>query len=1616
VPDPSLITLSSPALRAGQEEASFVNEQLNIGALDADEPAVVTAVREQSARTLETYRIDPGLVQEHANGELRITQGGYGERQLFELVQNGADEVANEPGGRLAVVLTDDTLYCANEGTPVTVEGANTILRMSVSRKRGGQIGRFGVGVKSVLSVTDQPQFFSRTGSFGFDRSWSAREIADAVGERLPAGTDTPVLRMARPLDQEVEADEDSVLRELLEWATTVVKLPLLPGAADRLGHDISGFRHRDGRVVEPFPSGFQLFSSHVGEVLLEDRRQRPVFRRKLTVKVSGDKRTIREVGTGKKESVEEWSVFTVAHEPTAKARESAGELHDRAIIDVSWAVPAYTEKDGLLTVAAGRGAFWSFFPTKYPVSLTGYLNAAWKTNEDRQNLLDGSPLNRELLQVAARLVVTSLPKLAPRQDPAAYLPLLPGRVKEALNWAEAHFIDVLWDTAAQLPSLPDQDGVLRAPRDLRIHPDKLQPEWLRMWSEYPKRPRNWVHPSVEATPLRHGKMGHILGAANKSSESVRDWLEALVADGTPEASCHAIRILAAMVEHNGDAATLQSARAARIVLTEGHGLVAPVAGKVFHRTGADELRDDMVYVHPAIADRMEMQRHLHTIGIRVADAHGRFQGVLDQGFDNYTPALWTQFWTLLRSAGGNAQVDRIRARYPDARAALHVRAKDGRFRPMSHCLLPGAVVPRDGSRDASLTVDMDFHGPDAAIFRDLGLSDRPAVSSDPKQQPWFSEYREAMHEEYLRGLPVNAPRTSIGRMHLEGAAPAGPLDLLPRLSEAGRAAFVAAIPDVGIVENWTRSYGAAVNARVGVISPLLWMLRRHGMVSTSLGIVPLRKAVGPQLKQFSQVLAVASDLSEEKARRLHLPVTPEAVPADRWNSLLEQVLTSEDDAFIGRAYALLFRIGFEFPEDVLTRCRVGKRWDSRADAEIAVATSRSDFDELVREELPALLVADKSDLPTAAEMIETWGMSKVADVISKQVRKVGAHPATLLVDEFPPLRRRLGKSIENRRVQRCSDLDQEIRTPHAVDLRPLKSARTGSTLLVLDTLTPIEVLAAADKEFAWNLGAQGCRNILETMEREQKSRAIQDRIAEIAGTESVIDKIALLIGPEELLRGLPPGLYDSEVEERGGQEPDAHRIAELAFNAHGESILREHAKALAFAFPGLAPSSFNGDVKALKFVTDLGFPDSFAGARVPPLQSRFTVDGPSEFPALHDYQERLAQALLELLDSPNPQRGMLSMPTGAGKTRVTSEAVIRWIRERKELPGPVLWIADREELCEQAVQSWRFVWGKVGAEVPLVISRLWSSNEATPVTGQPHLVVATDAKLQSVLGRDDYAWLREAALVIVDEAHLATSPRYGEIFEHLGVNPPSTARHLIGLTATPYRNDTDLTLRLVHRFGKRLDTEVFGGDQNEAIRQLQALGVLTRVTHRQLDGADIKLSLEEVASSRMFGVLPKRAEQRLAEDRDRNQRILDEIENLPADWPILVFATSVAHAKFLAAKLNDRGVKAVSIDSATPMSDRRKRIDDFRRGRVQVLTNYGVLAQGFDAPATRAVFVARPTYSPNVYQQMIGRGLRGPKNNGTEKCLIVNVKDNVVNFQGELAFTKFDYLWNGER
>ncbi|MFD5090957.1 DEAD/DEAH box helicase [Amycolatopsis thailandensis] len=1549
-----------------------------------NEPDVPLTVQEvvlrQSERVLETYRIDVGLIHEHANSERRITQGGYGDRQIYELVQNGADELRQDPGGEIAVVLTATHLYCANQGSPITPEGTDTILRMSASRKRGGQIGRFGVGVKSVLSVTDSPEFFSTSGAFGFDRQW-----AEARVRSLHPDVETvPVLRMARPLTLETAASEDPTLADLMSWATTVVRLPLQPGSATSLANDLARF-----------PKEFLLFSPHVGTLTLEDRRAEKVSRRQLFQRADGDRFQIQEETANGSTTTAPWRVFTRVHRPSKAALHAAGELHDRPEIDLAWAVP---DRKGRGT---STGTFWAYFPTKYRTTLRGIANAPWKTSEDRQNLYDGNAFNREMIDAMAALVVDSFPLLCRPEDPAAYLDCAPARGREEPQWAAEDLVASIWKATVARPALPDQQGTMRMPTAVRLHPADIKTEWLEKWRGYPGRPVDWVHHTVDTTKLRRSSAELICSAARRSVATVPEWLEALVADGTPAASAAALRIAADMITSNHHLG--KEALTARILLTEAHGHVAPKRGSVFRRVSEDSLQDSNVYVDNRVIDEFGVTGALDTLGIHEADAPGRFAAVVDQKFNDYDDSRWTEFWQLSRQAGPAATLTTLHNSIDDIPGTLFVRTVSGAFRPLGSCLSPGAVVPNDGSRDAGIAADITFHSADRQVLRELGLSDRARRSVDPRGEPWFADYETAMWQEHIESLPSEVARPLRRGVRTSGSSPAGPLGLLHELSDEGKAAFIANLPLDALVPVWTYQVGGQSSTRRQCRSPLLWMVQEHGCVKTSRGYRPTGLCVSPQLRDYATLLPVA-EVPLTVSETIGLPDSIDKLGPTHWNALLADIDASTDDTFPGKAYELL--IESESGVDVGNiRCRVGAEWSSSIpDTEVAVTANRAIYDLLIAESVPVALIPSES---TVRFMVETWHLRDANQLVEKEFRYVEEAEPVPLLTEFPHLAWLNIPKLDGWSVVRCTELEEITNTPNGSKNEPLQVAVQDKKILLLRPKDDLEILRIVDEQLNLGLGANGCRQILERRKQDRQS----DVIRAASRADDVAEKVAILLTPEQLKRKLPAGLVEYTKTETG-VEPDHQKLAQLAVNAHGSGLLKKHAKDIEKRVR--LTRQFRGDAASRELVAEMRLPESFAGVRSEPGRSAVEeVFGPSQFPRLHDYQERLAVRLFDMLCEPTPQRGMLCLPTGAGKTRVAVESVIRVIKDRGLAGKPILWIAQTDELCEQAVQSWKFVWEKVGPPEKLTISRMWASQSASPVQANPHLVVATDAKLDKHLSSGNYEWLLDPAVVIVDEAHGSVTPTYTRILRQLGLTHNKTERPLIGLTATPFRNyNDDETRRLIDRYGgRRLDEGVFDEDP---YRALQKLGMLAEIEHRELTGTTTELDEAELAGMQLpfQHYLPTATERRLASDTTRNRKIIDEVERLPKDWPVLLFATSVEHAKLMTAALNARGIPSATIESATPPNERRNTIEGYRSGKIRVITNYGVLAQGFDAPATRAVVVARPTYSRNVYIQMIGRGLRGRENGGSRSCLILDVKDNITNYENALSFTGLDDLW----
>ena len=105
----------------------------------------------------------------------------------------------------------------------------------------------------------------------------------------------------------------------------------------------------------------------------------------------------------------------------------------------------------------------------------------------------------------------------------------------------------------------------------------------------------------------------------------------------------------------------------------------------------------------------------------------------------------------------------------------------------------------------------------------------------------------------------------------------------------------------------------------------------------------------------------------------------------------------------------------------------------------------------------------------------------------------------------------------------------------------------------------------------------------------------------------------------------------------------------------------------------------------------------------------------------------------------------------------------------------------------------------------------------------------------------------------------------------------------------------------------------------------------------------------------------------------------------------ILYFGPSVRDAECMAFLLRQAAVPAAVVSGVTRDVTRRQVVSEFKQGELRVLCNCEVLTTGFDAPRVTHVVMARPDRSRVLYEQIVGRGLRGPRFGGTETCVVVD-------------------------
>ncbi len=105
-----------------------------------------------------------------------------------------------------------------------------------------------------------------------------------------------------------------------------------------------------------------------------------------------------------------------------------------------------------------------------------------------------------------------------------------------------------------------------------------------------------------------------------------------------------------------------------------------------------------------------------------------------------------------------------------------------------------------------------------------------------------------------------------------------------------------------------------------------------------------------------------------------------------------------------------------------------------------------------------------------------------------------------------------------------------------------------------------------------------------------------------------------------------------------------------------------------------------------------------------------------------------------------------------------------------------------------------------------------------------------------------------------------------------------------------------------------------------------------------------------------------------------------------------VVFGVKVDHALHLAEAFRERGVACEAVYGEMPNDQRQDILNRYANHELQILTNVGVLTEGWDVPDTDIIMMARPTKSRGLYVQCVGRGLRPALNK--KDCLLIDFVD----------------------
>lgn len=339
----------------------------------------------------------------------------------------------------------------------------------------------------------------------------------------------------------------------------------------------------------------------------------------------------------------------------------------------------------------------------------------------------------------------------------------------------------------------------------------------------------------------------------------------------------------------------------------------------------------------------------------------------------------------------------------------------------------------------------------------------------------------------------------------------------------------------------------------------------------------------------------------------------------------------------------------------------------------------------------------------------------------------------------------------------------------------------------------------------------------------------------------------------------------------------------------------------------------------------------------------------------LRDYQEEARTAIANEWEK-GVKKTLLVLPTGCGKTIVFSKVV----EDRVKLGERVLILAHRSELLDQASDKLAKATG---------IFTATEKAEQSCLNSWFRVVVGSVQTLQrpkrlAQFNKDYFD------TIVVDEAHHCISDSYQRVLEHF------SNANVLGVTATPDRGD-------MRNLGSYFESLAYEYTLPKAIKNGYLSPIKALTIPLELDLSAVSMQSGDFKASEVGTALDPYLEQ-----------IADEMLKYCTDKKTVVFLPLVKTSQKFRDILNEKGFKAAEVNGDS--KDRAEILDDFSKGKYNVLCNSMLLTEGWDEPSVDCIVVLRPTKVRSLYSQMVGRGTRL--------------------YPGKEDLLLLDFLWHTER